>query len=287
MSFLSVAGISARTLRANTKWTVVLLALLICAPSLLRAQDDDDFDAYKVRLSGFWFYSNPSGNFEASNASDTIDLQKDVGFNSYSTFSGKIDWKFTRKNHFYFVGSSFNQTRQVTLNRTITFQGQTFETGLSVKANLSSPLYAPGYSYDIFRRKRWHAGLALQIDLFDASASINAAAQVTGDGVHHAAVSAKSSLLAPIPVAGPDFRVYLTNSPRLYVDGNLFGMYLFGYGNFISTTDYLGVTIVKHVSANAGYQLGSRLVVNNNNSSNRIGIHLTQSGPIAGLQFSF
>jgi hypothetical protein len=287
MSFLSIARISARTLRANTKWTVVLLALLICAPSLLRAQDDDDFDAYKVRLSGFWFYSNPTGDFEASNASDSIDLQKDVGFNSYSTISGKIDWKFTRKNHFYFVGSSFDQTRQVTLNRTIMFQGQTFETGLTVKANLSAPLYAPGYSYDIFRRKRWHAGLAVQIDLFDASASINAAAQVTSDGVHHAAVSAKSSLLAPIPVAGPDFRVYLTNSPRLYVDGNLFGMYLFGYGNFISTTDYLGVTIVKHVSANAGYQLGSRLVVNNNNSSNRIGIHLTQSGPIAGLQFSF
>ena len=271
---------------ATVKLSIILLALLIWAPAM-HAQDDDDLDAYKIRLSGFWFYSNPSGHFDASDGSDKIDLQKDVGFDSYSTFTGKVDWKFTHKNHFYLVGSSFDQTRQVTINRNITFQGQTFAAGLSVKANLSAPLYAPGYQYDIFRRRRWHLGLAVQVDLFDASASINAAAQVTGDGVHHAAVSAKSSLLAPIPVAGPEFRVYLTNSPRLYVDGNIYGMYLFGYGNFLSTADFLGVTIVKHLSANAGYQLGSRLVVKNNSSNDRIGLHLTQSGPIAGLQVSF
>jgi len=272
--------------RVSATFSIALLALLFCAPSIW-AQDSTDFDAYKVRLSGFWFYSNPSGHFDASNGTDSIDLQKDVGFNSYSTFSGKIDWKFTRKNHLYFVGSSFDQTRVVTLNRTITFQGQTFVAGLSVKANLSAPLYAPGYQYDLFRRKRWHLGLAVQMNLFDASASIDAAAHVTGGGVHQAAVSAKGSLLAPIPVAGPQVRVYLTNSPRLYVDGSVFGMYLFGYGNFLSTNDFLGVTLAKHLSANAGYQLGSRLVVNNSNSNNRIGLHLTQSGPIAGLQASF
>ena len=272
-------------LSVSLKFSILLLAL-ISAPAI-HAQNDDDFDAYKVRISGFWFYSNPSGHFDASDGSDQIDLQKDVGFDSYSTLTGKIDWKFTRKNHFYFVGSSFDQTRQVTLNRTITFQGQTFVAGLSAKANLSAPLYAPGYQYDIFRRRRWNLGVGVQINLFDASASINAAAQVTGDGVHHAAVSAKSSLLAPIPVAGPHVRVYLTNSPRVYVDGDLFGMYLFGYGNFLSTADFVGVTIVRHVSANAGYQLGSRLVVKNDSSNDRIGLHLTQSGPIAGLQFSF
>jgi hypothetical protein len=63
-------------------------------------------------------------------------------------------------------------------------------------------------------------------------------------------------------------------------------MYLFGYGNFVSTADNLGYTINKHLSLNAGYQLGSRLVVNNKNAD-RIGIHLTQKGPIAGLEVSF
>jgi len=262
------------------------LVAFFLAPCLF-AQDDNDFDSYKVRIEGFWFYSNPSGNIQGSTQTGAIDLNKDLGFNSYSTFSGKIDWKFTRKNHIYLVGSSFDQTRQHVLQRTVVFQGQTFDVGLSTRANLSAPLIAPGYQYDIIRRKRGHLGIGVQIDLFDASASISAAAQVTGDGIHHDAISAKSSLLAPIPVAGPNFRFYLTNSPRLFVEGQLFGMYLFGYGNFLSTADDLGFSITKHLSVNAGYQLGSRLVVNNSSSSNRIGVHLTQQGPIVGLEASF
>ena len=38
-------------------------------------------------------------------------------------------------------------------------------------------------------------------------------------------------------------------------------MYFFGYGNFLSTTDAIGLTLTKHISLNAGYQLGSRLLV--------------------------
>jgi hypothetical protein len=45
------------------------------------------------------------------------------------------------------------------------------------------------------------------------------------------------------------------------------------------------VTLTKHISLNAGYQLGSRLIVTA--QTNRLGIHLTQKGAIAGAQFSF
>jgi hypothetical protein len=64
-------------------------------------------------------------------------------------------------------------------------------------------------------------------------------------------------------------------------------MYFAGYGNFVSTSDALGVTLTKHISVDIGYQLGSRLTVNNNNSSNRFGVRMTQQGAIAGLGFSF
>jgi hypothetical protein len=146
---------------------------------------------------------------------------------------------------------------------------------------------APGYQYDFIRRKRGHLGLGLQFDFFDTTAKISAAAQVTGDGVHHDAVSASGSLLAPIPVAGPDFRLYLTDSPRLFVQGNVLGMYLFGYGNFVSTVGNVGFSFSKHFAVLAGYQLGSHLVVNNNSSSNRVGLRLVQKGAIVGLETSF
>ena len=267
------------------QFSLLLIVLAMAVPALL-AQSDTEFDSYKVRVAGFWFYSNPSGDIQASNGSDTIDFQKDLGFNSYSTFVGKVDWRFTRKNHLYLVGANFTQDRQHVLTRTITYQGQTFDVGLTTQAHLAAPLIAPGYQYDILRRKRGHLGIGLQIDLFNASASISAKAQVV-NGMQFPAMSASSSLLAPIPVAGPEARFYLTNSPRVFVEGNLYGMYLFGYGNFLSTTHDLGVTINKHLSVNAGYSLGTRLIVNNDNSSNRIGVHLTQSGAIVGAEVSF
>ena len=277
--------------RSRRLFVVLMVTFFAFAASALHAQktkdSDEEFDSYKLRISAFTFYSNPSGDIQGSDDADMIDLQKDFNFDSYSTFTGKADWKFTHKNHLYVVGSDFNQTREAVLKRTITFQGQTFEAGASVKADLDAPEIAPGYEYDFIRRKRGHLGVAVQVDLFNASASISAAAQVTGDGTRQDAATASGSLLAPIPVAGPDFRFYLTDSPRVFVEGQVLGMYLFGYGNFVSTADDVGFTINRHLSVNAGYQLGSRLVVNNSASANRIGLRLTQSGAIVGLQTQF
>ena len=262
---------------------LILLLWAAAAPSL-HAQTDTDFDEYKVRIDGFWFYSNPTGTLQDATTGNIISLHKDFAFSSYSTFAGKLDWKFTRKNHVYLVGAPFDQSRVATLQRTIVFNGQTFNVGVVTKANLSAPLIAPGYQYDIIRRKRGNLGLALQFDIFNSSASLFAAAQVNNN---NQVQSAKKSLLVPIPVAGPAGRFYLTNSPRLFVEGNLFGMYFFGYGNFVSTTDDLGVTINKHLSVNAGYQLGSRLTVNDDVKKNRLGLRLTQQGPIVGAEVSF
>jgi hypothetical protein len=256
--------------------------LLLALPLRLQAQQSDDFDEYKLRLDTYWFYSNPGGSVQGSSDEAPIDFQKDLGFNSYSTFAARADWKFTHKNHFYVSLSRFNSSRETILDRTITFRGQTFEVGTSVRSDLHAFLVAPGYQYDIIRRKRGHLGIGVQIDLFNTSAKITGAAAEGGE-----VVSAKGSLLAPIPVAGPDYRLYLTNSPRVFLEGNVCGMYFFGYGNFVSTSDALGVTLNKHISLSAGYQLGSRLVVNNSASANRIGLRLTQQGAIAGAEFSF
>jgi hypothetical protein len=263
-----------------------LLAILSAA-AFSQTTEKKDFDAYKLRIDAGWYYSNPTGSIQGASDTGSIDLVKDLGFTSYPTFSGKVDWKFTSKNHFYVTIIPLDTSRQTVLNRTFTFQGQTFTAGLTTSSSLNTLAVAPGYQYDFIRRKRGHLGLGLQMDLFDTTAKINAAAQTTGDGVHHNAVSASGSLLAPIPVAGPDFRFYVTDSPRVFVQGNVLGMYLFGYGNFVSTVGNVGITLSKHFAVLAGYQLGSHLVVNNNSSSNRLGLRLVQKGAIVGLETSF
>jgi hypothetical protein len=260
-----------------------LLLALFLASAPLRAQQSEEFDQYKIRVDAFWFYSNPSGTIHGTGGTDVpINFRTDLGFDTYPTFSGKLDWKFTHKNHFYVAVSPFWTSRQATLVRTITFEGKTYEAGFVTHSDLHAFLVAPGYQYDIIRRKRGHLAIGVQMDLFNTSAKITGTGTVNGT---QQTVSASGSLLAPIPVAGPEFRLYLTNSPRVFLEGNVYGMYFFGYGNFVSSAGDLGVTVTKHFSLNAGYQLGSRLNVNG--STDRLGLNLKQKGPIVGMEFSF
>ena len=62
--------------------------------------------------------------------------------------------------------------------------------------------------------------------------------------MHHAAVSASASLLAPIPVKALEFRLYVTKSPRLFVVEQVNGMYFFNYGDFVPTAGSLGLSAV-------------------------------------------
>ena len=263
---------------------LAILALVL-AVNNLKAQQSEEFDDYKIRFSAAWFYSNPTGQIKAQSDTVPVDFTKDLNFSSYSTFAGKADWKFTHKNHFYVVIIPLWTSKTTTLSRDIVWDGNPIHAGAVVQSYLHAVEVAPGYQYDIIRRKRGHLGLAVQIDLFNSTAKISAAAQVTGDGTQQAAVSASRSLLAPLPVAGPEFRLYLTNSPRVFIEGNVYGMYFFGYGNFVSSAGDIGVTLTKHITANAGYTLGTRLEVKGTTS--RVGLNLSQKGPLVGLQFSF
>src|SRR5215467_5732035 len=274
-----------RILRARAVQFSAFLIMVIWIDALALAKTEgEDPDQYSVRVSGFWFYSSPTVRLEAAGHNGFIQFDRDFGFSEYSTFLGKIDWKFTRKNHLYFVVAPFDQSNQAVLNRTITFRGQTYVFGATAKANLQAIGYSPGYQYDIIRRKRGHLGIAAQINIFHTTGKISAVSQVTGAGIQQVAASSSASLLAPIPAGGPEFRLYLLKD-RLFVNGNAFGMYFFGYGNYYSTVDYLGVNLSKFFSINAGYAIGSHLRVNDSN--NRVGLNLIQQGPIAGVEVSF
>lgn len=265
---------------------IILFLLILTAVSPhLYAEDTEDFDAHTFRLDGFWFYSQPSGSFHGTGSQGRFDLQGDAHFNSYNTGMGRLEWKFTRKNHLFVGVLPINQSKQFVLDHTVFFEGQTFNAGLAASARLESYLFTPGYQYDIFRRKQWHLGIATQLDLFYIKGSLTVAAQ-TLNGVPQVAQASSATLRAPLPVAGPDFRVFLIpNSDRLFVAGNLMGMYFFGYGNFISSYGTIGLALNRHLNLQGGYQLGSRFDIKS--KTDRIGLNLTQRGAVAGLEVSF
>jgi len=266
------------------------LCLLLAAVPEVRAvtSDDDEYNSYKVRFDLYWVYSQPTGHFQSQSnfavlgRSGTLDLDKDIGFNSYNTFLGKADWKFTHKNHLYFVAANFNQSKNFVLNRTITFQGKTYNVGAAATGTLDSLFLSPGYQYDFIRRKRGSLGVQVQINLVEITGSMAAAAQVN-NGVPQAASASSGRLRAPLPVAGPIVRYYFT--PRLFVEANVLGMYFFGYGNYVSSYGTLGFKLTKNLSLVGGYTLGSRVDIKT--KSDRLGMTLSQHGALAGLQVSF
>ena len=281
---MKIPTLKGATVPKLTFLTLACALALALAPCLM-GQQSEEFDQYKIKFSTYWFYSQPTGNVHGHADRVPVDFQSDLHFNSYSTFYGKADWKFTHKNHLYIVVSPFFTDKETTLNRTITFQGQTFDVGGTVKSQLHAWGVAPGYQYDIIRRRRGHLGLAAQIDVFKTTAKISAVGQANGGGSVVGATAASGSVLAPIPVAGPEFRLYLTNSPRAYVQANVLGMYFFGYGSFVSSVGLVGVTLTKHISINGGYNLASHLTVNV--ASDRLGLQLSQKGALVGAEFFF
>jgi hypothetical protein len=288
----------ASALRQQTKnWRILtrfsfgcclaVVVLLAASPQMRAASGDDkdEFDRYKLRFEGFWFYSHPMGHFSSQGDTGLLDLQADFGFNSYSTFSGKVDLKFTHKNHLYFAATEFNQNKTVVLQRDVTFQGQNFNAGATATGALQTLVLIPGYQYDIIRRKQGSFGIRVQANISDLTGRISAAAQVNNGRIQNAA-KASGNFNVPIPVAGPTIRLYLIpNSGRLFVTADLLGMYFFGYGNYVSGSATLGFSINRNLAIRGGYQLGSRYDISVD--KNRLGVTLAQRGALVGLEVSF
>lgn len=260
----------------------LLLSVFLLFAARGNAQTNDkDLDAYKIWIAGYWWYSQPSASFNAAGNAHTIafNLQRDFDFGQYSTFTGNVDWRFKRKHHLTFSASPVDSSNSATLTRTITFQGETYNVGAKVSADLHAFSFSPGYQYDITRRNHGFFGVAVQMNLIETRGSLTGTVLVNGQSVTR---TAHGSLFAPLPVIGPRGRWYpLRHSSLLDFDGSAQAMYFFGYGNFLSAQTRVDVGLGSHFKLSGGYQMGSRLRIKG--SSEDIGIRLTQTGAIAGV----
>lgn len=250
-----------------------------------------DGDPYKFRVDGDWWFDHPSVtiNGNGNTPNESINFNQTFDMNTISTFDVYADWHFTRRQHFVFGVTQYDNTKSATLDREITFNGITYNVGSVVSANLKATTYAPGYQFDLLRNGRGHLGIMAQLNMEDVSAKLTGEGTITNTGTGESATAirtAEGSQFVPIPVLGPEFKyLFIKDSPKYYVEGYLKGMYFFGYGNFISTRGIFGANLWKGLDATAGYQMGSRLDVNG--TSDRLDIRFTQRGPVAGLAYKW
>lgn len=266
------------SLSRNAGKAAVLLLLSLLALSLARAQDDLD---PKLRVKAFWWFSEPTGYFNSSTGKGGgFDLQKDFGYGYYSTFTGSIDWRFTKRQHLLFGVSPVDNSKTKVLARTITYQGEIYNVGTTATADLHSLSFSPGYQFDFISRRHGYLGLAAQMYLLDTKGSITGNVFVNGES---RTASSSGSVFAPLPVIGPHTRWYpLRDSNRIGLDAWIQGMYFFGYGDFWSSQGTVDFGLTHHLRIAAGYQLGTRLSIHG--GSDQLGIRLTQQGPVAGIE---
>ena len=259
------------------------LSMLITVAGVANAGDSQDLDNQRWRVSGDWWFSHPSGYFGLQGSNNYVNFNKDFGFGSYSTFTGRVDYRFRRKHHLLFGITPVNNTKTVTLNRTIEFQGNTYNIGTTATATLKSLNFSPGYQYDIIRTNHGYLAIVASLNLLDSEATIKGTASVNGNGV---AASSSKSFFAPLPAFGPAGRWYpLHDSRRLALEGAFTGMSFFGYGNFLSGRANVDIGLTQHLMLRGGYQMGSRLSVHGTND--QIAVQLTQKGPTAGIEYSW
>lgn len=279
----STKGLTMRYPSILLRWVIAIALLDIVASSNLFGQErTSDPESYKLKIEGQFWYATPIATVAGSGTQVPISFDKVLGFSTYSTFTSGLDWHFKRKHHLLFIVSPNQTTHTAVLNQTITFKNLTLQTGSSVTGTLRTYSFAPGYRYDIIHRPRGHLGIVVQVNLLDIKATLTGVA--IQSSTQTTTSTASGSVFAPLPVFGPEGRAYFARN-RLYIDANLKGMYFFGYGNFISTSGTVGVTLTPHIDFIGGYQMGSRLAVNG--STNRLGVRLTQRGPTVGLAFNF
>jgi hypothetical protein len=262
----------------NRKILFIALLFLAALP-LVRAQEIEDLDNYKFRLEGDWWFNHPSGYLGLKGSNNYVNVNQDFGFGSYSTGTGKVDWRFGHRHHLLFSVTPVNQSRTATLNRTIMFQGQTYNIGAQVSASLRVWNFAPGYQYDIIRRNHGFLGLEVDINLVDTRTALKA----MGNG--GAGTSSSRSFFAPLPAVGPVFRWYPMDTTRFSIDGSVRGMPFFGYGNFLTSQADVNIGLTKHLMIRGGYELGSRLSIHG--TADNVAIQLSQKGPTAGIEYSF
>ena len=230
----------------------------------------------------------PKGTLHGGNGNLEIDLQRDLHFERQYNFLGIFNWRFARKHHLIFEGNPSKAERTTTLQRTITFRGQTFTAGAAARTEIETNHFYPQYQYNFILRRRGHLGLNLGVDLFHINARIEGIGGTSGPGgTQLVTQTASGSLFAGLPTGGFEGCFFpIPGHDWLDVNGHVRGMYFFGYGKYLETRLNGEVRLGPHLGAQGGYQFVRETEVHNKASdlnANEIGLVFKYYGPLVGL----
>jgi hypothetical protein len=214
--------------------TLVLVSVSFSA----LAQDDAKLD---LTLSYWPVHS--SGTIQAGGTS--VDLRSDLGVGQNEPiFAGRLDLRLGRS-RVRVEGTPIHLDGRRNLQRTITYQGRTFNISDPVTSNAAVDYFYAGYEFDFIARAAGHLGAEVGGAYFGASGGISS--QTTG-------ITASRSETVGMPLAGLAFRLFpIHGRVDVEVNGEVKGMQFGDYGHYVQATANVGVGR-GHVLVQAGYR---------------------------------
>ena len=251
-------------------YAIFLLSLtlsLTCYGQSFHGREDPE--NFKIEVTAAGWLIDSGGQIQASGA--PIDLVNDLGVSQdKGTFYGQLVFKPSRKHRIVVEGTPFRLNGLKTVNRTITYRGQTFNVSQTVQSSATLDYFFAGYQYDVLSGPRGHLGFSVGGAYLNATGNLSAVQTQT---------AASKSQTIGLPLAGVDFRVFPISHHKFFdLEGGIRGMAFGDYGYYAEATGSGGLNFGSFVVL-AGYRaVNTSIYVSNSNGPS--GITARLKGPI-------
>jgi hypothetical protein len=240
---------------------------LAAGQSLSSSESPENF---RIEITGAGWLVNPSGTIQSNGT--PVNLVSDLGAQqNQPTFYGQLIFKPGRKHRIVVEGTPFRINGYNTVNRSISYHGQTFNFSDTLQSTAEINYFFGGYQYDVLSGPKGHLGFSVGAAYLNATGTIQS--------VQASTMATKSETLG-LPLAGADFRVFPVPGHRIVeVEGGLRGMGAGSYGHYVEGTGNGGLCFGP-VAVLAGYRQVNALFQDSSQSS---GVNVRLRGPIFSM----
>jgi len=156
----------------------------------------------KFRVSGGFFVPTSNTNLQVGikggAVGTEIDFEKDLGFTkSQLTYLANFQWRITRRSRLNLNYYNIPRKSTHTIDRDITFDGQTYPVNATVNSFFNTAIYQITYGYAVLAKPDYELGLLIGTHLVDGTAGM-----AINSGLGTISGSTNFSFIAPLPDLG-------------------------------------------------------------------------------------
>lgn len=224
---------------------VCICAFLALGSQGAWAQDSvENPESFRIELTGSGWLVNSAGTIQAGGS--PIDLVTDLGvYQQQPTFYGRLVFKPGRKHRIVVEGTPFRLQGANTVDRSVTYHGDTFNVSQTLSSNAALNYAFAGYQYDVLSGPMGHLGFSVGGAYLNADGTLRA--------LQTGITSTKSETIG-LPLAGVEGRLFPIRRHRIFeLDGGILGMDFGDYGHDLEANGNAGITF-GHFTPQAGYR---------------------------------